>query len=82
MIIINKKRIVTVNVLYYIPNYQNLIQEFLWQTEDIVPELYRVHKFLNFWKNNIDAIIKEIIVSYAAKNKTEFLKLDKEFNLN
>lgn len=82
MIILDKKRIVTVNILYYIPNYQNLIQEFIWQTEDMIPELYRVHKFLNFWKDNIDAIIKEILISYSSKNKTEFLKFDKELKLN
>ena len=38
------------------------MQEFVWQTEDIVPEYPRVHQFLNYWKENINAVISEVIV--------------------
>ena len=60
-----RKNLVTVGVYYYVPDYSAIIQEFVWQTEDVVPELPRVHRFLNFWKDEIEAIIKEVNVRYS-----------------
>ena len=62
MILLHKKSIVTIDVFYYLPEYTNILQEFVWQTEDIVPEYPRVHQFLNYWKENIHAVISEVIV--------------------
>ena len=59
-VIIIKTTIVTVNVLYWMPDYQNILQQFIWQTDDVIPEYPRVHKFLNYWYDNIDAVISEI----------------------
>ena len=58
--IIIKNTIVTVNVLYWMPDYQNILQQFIWQTDDVIPEYPRVHKFLNYWHDNIEAVIEEI----------------------
>jgi len=77
IIILRKKELILVGVIYYIPDYTNLLNEFYWQCEDIVPDMPRVHKFLNFWKDNIEAVIKEVQVSLDGKNKythTDFLK--------
>ena len=45
---------------YSMPDYQNVLQQFIWQTDDVRPEYPRVHKFLNYWHDNIDAVIEEI----------------------
>jgi uncharacterized protein Usg len=77
IIILRKKELILVGVIYYIPDYTNLLNEFYWQCEDIVPDMPRVHKFLNFWKDNIEAVIKEVQVSLDGKNKyihTDFFK--------
>ena len=58
--IIIKNTIVTVSVFYWIPAYQHILQQFVWQTDDIRPEYPRVHKFLNYWHDNIEAVIEEI----------------------
>ena len=58
--ILIKNTIVTVNVFYWMPDYQNVLQQFIWQTDDVRPEYPRVHKFLNYWHDNIDAVIEEI----------------------
>jgi uncharacterized protein Usg len=60
-----QKKLILVGVLYYMPEYENLLQTFYWQTEDFVPDIPRVHKFLDYWKDNIEATIKEIVVSEA-----------------
>lgn len=69
MIIKKYNSLVTIDIFYFMPQHQHLIQEFVWQTHDIVPDMPRVHKFLNYWKNNIDAVVQEIIVSYAKENE-------------
>ena len=58
--ILIKNTIVTVNVFYWMPDYQNVLQQFIWQTDDVRPEYPRVHKFLNYWHDNIDAVFEEI----------------------
>lgn len=66
--ILNRKELVLVNLTYYMPDYTNLIQTFHWQTEDVVPHIPRVHKFLNYWKEHVEAVIKEVQVS-SSKHK-------------
>jgi uncharacterized protein Usg len=53
-----------VGILYYRLDFPLLLQEFYWQTEDIVPDLPRVHRFLNYWRLNIEATIREVNISY------------------
>ena len=45
------------------PDYRSVLQEFIWQTKDYVPKLPRVHKFLNYWHHEIDAVISQVYVS-------------------
>jgi uncharacterized protein Usg len=42
------------------PDYSSILQEFIWQTEDIVPDIPKVHAFLNYWHRNIEATINQI----------------------
>ena len=62
MIRLDDYSIVTVNVLYYMPDYQQIVNEFLWQTLDLRPRYPRVHRFLDYWHREIEAVIKEIII--------------------
>ena len=66
--IIRKKSLVTVDILYWMPDYENNLQQFIWQTKDVVPDIPRVHKFLNYWNDNIDAVISEVKVADAIDN--------------
>ena len=61
--IIRRKSLVTVDILYWMPDYENVLQQFIWQTKDVVPDIPRVHKFLNYWHDNIDAVISEVMVA-------------------
>lgn len=62
MILIKKLELITVNVIYYRNDYPNLLNEFIWQTEDIIPDIPKVHKFLNYWKYNNLATVKDILL--------------------
>lgn len=57
---VRNKVLVSLRVYYYMPDYRDIIQEFMWQTMDIKPKYPRVNKFLNYWKENIEAVIADI----------------------
>ena len=61
--ILIRNTIVTLNVLYWMPDYTHILQEFIWQTADISPEYPRVHRFLNYWHDNIEAVISEVKIA-------------------
>ena len=60
MYIIRNKTLVTLNVYYWMPDYDNILQQFVWQTMDVKPKYPRINKFLDYWHNNIEAIVREI----------------------
>ncbi len=59
------ERLTTAEVLYYMPDHPALLQRFLWQTLDRAPGFPRIHKFLGFWRTEIDAVIHSVTVSAA-----------------
>lgn len=71
--ILGTERLTTVNVLYFLPEYDSILQQFIWQTLDIPPRYPRVEKFVDYWEREIDAIIQDIIVSVdLEKSVSEF----------
>jgi uncharacterized protein Usg len=56
--------LITVDVFYYRPQ-SSILQEFIWQTEDVLPEHPRVTKFLLFWKDNIEAVIQQVLIAHS-----------------
>jgi uncharacterized protein Usg len=53
-------RLATAEVLYYMPDHPRLLQSFVWQTLDLAPQYPRIHKFLDFWRREIDAVIHSV----------------------
>lgn len=58
-------RLTTAEVLYYLPDHPSLLQSFLWQTLDLAPEYPRVHRFLEFWKREIEGVIHSVSITSA-----------------
>lgn len=53
-------RLATAEVLYYMPDHPVLLQSFIWQTLDLAPSYPRIHKFLDFWRAEIQAVIHSV----------------------
>jgi uncharacterized protein Usg len=53
-------RLTTAEVLYYMPDHPALIQSFVWQTLDLAPGYPRIHRFLDFWRREIEAVIHSV----------------------
>lgn len=66
MLILRYPTIITCEVLYYRPDFPSLVQSFVWQTEDTIPELKRIHAFLMHWKEHINAKINHIRVAHGS----------------
>lgn len=66
--ILSDYSIVTVKVIYYLPDYRSLVNAFVWQTLDLRPRYPRVHRFLDFWHREIEAVIKEVTISDSVNN--------------
>lgn len=67
---------VLLQVIYYMPMYPSLLQEFTWGYDDHVPDLIRTHQFLNHWHKNIDAVISEVLLSVSNSKTTKWQAAD------
>lgn len=74
-------RLTTAEVLYYMPDHPKLLQSFMWQTLDLAPEFPRVHRFLDFWRREIDAVIHSVTVSAVGDVRPGKVRITKEFDL-
>lgn len=75
---VRNKVLVSLRVFYYMPDYRDIIQEFMWQTMDIKPKYPRVNKFLNYWKENIEAVIADVEMAEMDK-KPKYRSVDDIF---
>ena len=76
-------RITTIKVYYWMPDYENILQLFMWQFQDLPPRFPKAHNFLNHWHKNIDAIIKEIYLDCAGRYKqVQFNPADDIFKIH
>lgn len=73
---------VTLQILYYRPDYVHLLQEFIWAFDDTVPELARTHKFLWYWKHNIQAVVAEIRLGINDRHYNTYASVDQILSLN
>ncbi len=67
--------LLTAKIIYRLPDSPLLLQEFIWQKEDIVPTIPRLRKFLEFWDKEIEGPIHSVTVAHAALIKPQELRL-------
>ncbi|MSO71031.1 MAG: Usg family protein [Alphaproteobacteria bacterium] len=59
-------RPVTAEIVYRLPDYPDLLQTFVWQQLDRVPEYPRLKDFLTFWRRNIEGRLFSVRVAPAS----------------
>jgi uncharacterized protein Usg len=75
------ERLTTASVLYYMPDSPALLQEFVWQTLDLAPEFPRIHRFLGFWRREIEAVSHSVTGASAGLVRPARLRLVDELCL-
>jgi uncharacterized protein Usg len=43
----------TASILYRMPDYRSILQEFIWQEYDLAPRFPELNRFLSFWNTNL-----------------------------
>ena len=55
-------RLATAEILYHMPDHPGLLQSFIWQHYDLAPEYPVLHRFLEYWRQNIEAVLHSVQV--------------------
>jgi uncharacterized protein Usg len=58
-------RLTTAEILYHLPDHPAVLQSFIWQNLDIAPKFPELHKFLEFWRKEIDGKLHSVRVGAA-----------------
>ncbi len=58
-------RLTTAEILYYMPDFPNLLQSYLWQSLDRVPDFPKLNDFLTFWEKKLDGKLHSVRIGYV-----------------
>lgn len=47
-------RLTTAEILYHMPDHPALLQTYVWQNMDCVPDYPELRRFLDFWESNLE----------------------------
>lgn len=76
-------RLTTAHIFYFRPDYERLLQEFIWQELDIAPKFPVLKKFLDFWQANLDGKLHSVQVASTQLIKpAEYRFIPVEYKLN
>lgn len=56
-------RLTTARIYYHLPDYPAVLQTYVWQEYDIAPQFPQLHKFLEFWEQNLDGKLHSVRVA-------------------
>lgn len=56
-------RLATAEIIYHMPDHPHLLQTYLWQFYDLIPDFPELYKFLDFWKDNLDGPLHSVRVA-------------------
>ena len=73
----------TAEIFYRMPDFQTLIQSYVWQNFDLAPDFPELSGFLDFWRDNLDGPIHSVKYTHRRLIKPgEWRKVDGEITLN
>jgi len=58
-------RLTTAEILYRMPDYPNLLQSYLWQSLDRVPDFPKLNEFLCFWERQLEGTLDSVRIGYV-----------------
>ena len=60
-------RLTTAEIIYRLPDHPALLQSFIWQKFDLAPDFPELHKFLEFWRSNIEGQLHSVSVKQSTR---------------
>lgn len=58
--------LLTAEIIYWMPDHHELLQSFVWQTMDLAPDFPRLHQFLDYWREHIEATLHSVQITHAS----------------
>lgn len=56
-------RLTTAEILYHLPDHPAVLQSYVWQELDIAPGYPVLHRFLEFWRHEIEGRLHSVRVA-------------------
>ena len=76
-------RLTTAEILYRLPDHPDLLQSYIWQSLDRVPDFPRLTRFLDFWERELDGPLHSVRVAYVGiVESADWRKIDGRFTLH
>jgi uncharacterized protein Usg len=73
----------TAHILYRRPDYQWLLQSYVWQNYDLFPDFPELQKFLDFWQEKLEGPLHSVQVAHRKLIKpAELRAVDGVFRLH
>ena len=80
---LNGYGLTTAHILYRIPDFESVLQSYVWQDYDLAPDFPEMRKFLRFWEATLDGPLHSVRYSHQRLiGQNEWRRIDGEFNLH
>ncbi|MCQ8240446.1 usg protein [Rhizosaccharibacter radicis] len=56
-------RLTTAEILYHLPDHPAVLQSYVWQELDLAPAFPELHRFLAFWRRELDGKLHSVHVA-------------------
>ena len=63
----NDYRLTTAEILYRLPDHPGILQSYIWQELDLAPCFPVLHKFLEFWRRELEGEVHSVRVVCARR---------------
>jgi uncharacterized protein Usg len=58
-------RLTTAEILYRLPDHPALLQSYVWQELDLLPDFPALKKFLDFWERKLEGKLYSVKICHA-----------------
>ncbi|MCZ7865995.1 MULTISPECIES: usg protein [Agrobacterium] len=73
----------TAHILYRVPDFESVLQTYVWQDYDLAPDFPEMHRFLDFWRSTLDGPLHSVHYSHQRLiGPNEWRRVDGEFKLH
>ena len=79
---LNGYGLTTAHILYRIPDFESVLQTYVWQDYDLAPDFPEMHKSLDFWQAKLDGPLHSVRYSHQQLiGPNEWRRVEGEFKL-
>ncbi|MBA5800423.1 aspartate-semialdehyde dehydrogenase [Rhizobium sophorae] len=80
---LNGYGLTTAHILYRIPDFESVLQTYVWQDYDLAPDFPEMRKFLDFWRDSLDGPLHSVRYTHQRLiGPNELRRVEGEFKLH